>query len=82
MKGLSKLGILDIFTESGSQKYHNFLHDNRRQKGASFKCGAMFGKILKAGWIIANFSVFHKILLCESVKETVTKHFLILTPTD
>ena len=43
---MSKNGVFGHFFGNRSLKVSNFLHDGRGQYGASFECGAIFGKNL------------------------------------
>ena len=42
---------MDIFFETGNQKFLIFLYDGRGKYGASFEYGSIFGKNLNAGLI-------------------------------
>ena len=46
---MSKIEVFEYFLQKRSLKVSNILHDGRRQQGASFKCGAIFGKNLNPG---------------------------------
>ena len=46
---MSKIQVLGHFLRNRSLKVSNFLHDGRGQWGASFECGAIFGKNLNLG---------------------------------
>ena len=49
MEELSKNWNFGLFIENGSVKVSNFLHDGRRQWGASLEYGAIFGENLNPG---------------------------------
>ena len=46
---MSKNVVFGHFLGNRSLKVSNFLHDGRGQYGASFECGAIFGKNLNPG---------------------------------
>ena len=46
---MSKFQVFGHFLGNRSLKVSSFLHDSREQQGASFECGAIFGKNLKLG---------------------------------
>ena len=46
---MSKIGDFGHFLRNRSLKVSNVLHNGRGQYGASFKCGAIFGKNLNPG---------------------------------
>ena len=46
---MSKIQVFGHFLGNQSLKVSNFLHDGRGQEGASFECGAIFGKNLNPG---------------------------------
>ena len=41
---VSKFGVLEHFLGNCSLKVSNYLHDGRRQYGASFEYGAIYGE--------------------------------------
>ena len=47
---MSKMWVLGIFSQR-ALKVSDFLHDARRQKGASFEYGDIFGENLNPGLI-------------------------------
>ena len=46
---MSKIWVFGHFLGKRSLKVSNFLYDGRGQYGASFECGAIFGKNLNPG---------------------------------
>ena len=46
---MPKIWVFGHFLGSQSLKYSNFLYDGRGKEGASFECGAIFGKNLNPG---------------------------------
>ena len=46
---MSKIVVFGHFLRNRSLKVSDFLHDGRGQQGASFECGAIFGKNLDPG---------------------------------
>ena len=94
---MSKIRVFRHFLQNRLLKVSNFLHDGRRQYGASFDYGAIVGKNLNQllirsldrghallrnfGIEIRQFSVYIQIFRCESVKFTVADHFRIFTRT-
>ena len=48
---MSKIRRFRHFLGNRSFKVFDLLHDGRRQKGASFECGVIFGKNINLGLI-------------------------------
>ena len=46
---MSKIQVFGHFLGNRSLKVSKFLHNGRGQQGASFECGAIFGKNLNPG---------------------------------